>query len=402
MSNLYRLVVAQLQDDGFPAAATSVASATGTAPLALPAKPLEQALKGKHTGLLGQYDIGQYHLRSMLGGLSAKTSRFSHDGRHVAIGCDDGTVHVFESDTLTSGRMANPSVESAVRQYGDHSDAVNDVVFHPSALVLVTASEDARLQFYDHTQPRAGPARTCTDTHPIRSADFHPLGEHLLVGTTHAALHLYDCATFRCFLSAVPSHHHRAAITDARWASDGSLFASCAAGEAKLWDGHSCACIATLSRPHGGTPVGSVVFSKDGRHLLTSGADSAMKLWDVRMVRQAAAGRAVPSPVRTYEGGGCSSARRSTALSHDEAVVIGADEGSSTALVWAANNGAALSAGGLAGPAGAGADAESRSYGEVVAKCTGHSAPIRSVAHAPHAPAFVSCAEDGQLRAWAM
>ena len=32
-------------------------------------------------------------------------------------------------------------------------------------------------------------------------------------GTTHAALHLYDMATFRCFLAADASHHHRAAIT---------------------------------------------------------------------------------------------------------------------------------------------------------------------------------------------
>ena len=45
-------------------------------------------------------------------------------------------------------------------------------------------------------------------------------------GTSHAALHIYDTATFRCFLSPDPSHHHRAGITDARWAADGARMRS--------------------------------------------------------------------------------------------------------------------------------------------------------------------------------
>lgn len=330
------------------------------------------------------------------------TARFSADGRHIAIGTADGAVHVFEAETLLRG------AESPLRRYGDHSDAVNDFDFHPTSPVLVSGSEDATLQFYDVANSHTGPTRTCTDTHPIRSAAFHPKGDHLLVGTTHAALHLYDTATFRCFLSADPSHHHRAGITDARWAADGSLFASCAAAEVKLWDGASVACVATLSRPHGGTPVGSVAFSRSGHHLLTSGADSAVKLWDVRAVRTSASsaegGRVVPIPVRTYEGGGCSSARRVACFSHDEALVLGADEGSCAALVWAtnfagANAASQAAANGGGGAAGGGAGAAGGS--EVISKCMGHMRPVRCVAHAPSAPAFVTCAEDGAVRVWA-
>ena len=428
-SSLYRLAVAQLRDDGFPAAAQHLAEATCTpAPSGLPAHPLVQAIRGNREGLMGYYDVGQYRLRCSATGLgSMPTARFSGDGRHVGVGTAEGGVLVFETESMLVHGQAN--AETALRRYGDHAGAVNDVDFHPASPLLVSASEDATLQFYDVASGHVGPARTCTDTHPARSAAFHPRGDHLLVGTSHAALHLYDMATFRCFLSADPSHHHRAAIADARWAADGSLFASCAAGEVKLWDGHSCACVATLSRPHGGTPVGSVTFSKSGRHLLTAGADSAVKLWDVRALRAMASaepgGRIAPSPVRTYEGGGCGSARRVACFSHDGALVIGADELSSAALVWPASlsgGGDSLGGGGAGGGGadvgngcsggggaatetgeggGGGGGGDSASAVDAVARCLGHSMPIRCVAHAPHKPAFISCAEDGVVRLWA-
>lgn len=423
-ASLYRLAIAQLQDDGFPAAAQHVAAATRTpAPSNLPAQPLLQAINGKRDGLLGFDDVGQYRMRCAVGPLGpTPTARFSRDGRHIAIGTCDGVVHVFETEVLLLARGGSLSAESALRRYTDHADAINDVDFHPSSPMLVSASEDATLQFYDVAGGRLAPARTCTDTHPARSASFHPRGDHLLVGTTHAALHLYDMATFRCFLSADPSHHHRAAIADARWASDGSLFASCAASEVKLWDGQNCACVATLSRPHGGTPVGSVTFSKSGRYLLTSGADSAVKLWDVRAVRASAAaeagGRVVPSPVRTYEGGGCASAKRVACFSQDEGLVLGADELTSAALVWPATLGSAAAdphAGGRMGTTGGGGaavvtngdddggegDGGIASAVDAVAKCSGHTKAIRCLAHAPAAPVFVSSAEDGVVRLWA-
>jgi cleavage stimulation factor subunit 1 len=160
-----------------------------------------------------------------------------------------------------------------------------------------------------------------------------------------------------------------------------------AASEVKLWDGGSIACIATLGRAHGGSPVGSVLFSRDGRYLLTAGADSAVKLWDVRALRAsgAAAARAAPTPLRTYEGGGQASARRVACFSHDERHVISADEPSASAVVWLRG------AEGTDAPPG----------GELVAKCAGHARPVRCIAPAPNAPVFVTCADDGKLRAWA-
>ncbi len=223
----------------------------------------------------------------------------------------------------------------------------------------------------------------CSDTHPIRSARFHPAGDHLLVATTHAALHLYDVATFRCFLSPVEAEHHAGNITDVAWSSCGGHYASCAGAEVKLWDATTSRCAATLPRPHGGAAVGSVCFGADAHTLLTSGADSAVKRWDARMIREECGGGAGggagegarATPVITYEGGN-TSLKCSACFSHDGELVIGTDESTCSALVWHA------------------------ATGELLSRCSSHSRPVRGVANSPTSPVFITCSDDGYARSW--
>jgi cleavage stimulation factor subunit 1 len=394
-ASLYRLVVAQLADDGYSDAAAAVATATNTPQLpggsssALPQHALLQLLNGQQMDALGpggamarasQPEIYRTRCAEDVGSLRAHL-RFSPDGRQLAVGTAEGTVHVLDAAALFHGKG---SAESALRKYTGHTGSVNDLDYHPNGAVLVSASEDANLNFYDLAGGNAqGPARMCTDTHPIRSAAFHPMGNHLLVGTSHAALRLYDVATFRCFLSPdAASHHQAGTITEARWVPDGSLFASCAGSEVKVWDGGSCRCLYTMSRPHGGTPVGGLQFSKSGRYLLTCGADSAVKLWDIRQVMSDASegpsgGRGGPRPLRVFEGASQSQARRTATFSHDEALVLAADEASGSIITWSAIT------------------------AEVTGRCQGHSRPVHRLVHAPNLGGFVSTGEDGALRAWA-
>ncbi len=385
---LYKLVVAQLADDGYHGAAQAVAQATGTpgpSVLSLPSHALHGLLNGSPTvdvlapaaASLRCSTVAPYRPRMAESvGAHRAVVRFSADGKQLAVGTSDGLVHVLDAEALLAGKG---SAESALRRFADHAAAVNDLDYHPSGKQLVSASDDNNLHFYD-VASQSGPMRTCTDTHPVRSAAFHPKGDHLLVATSHAALHLYDIATFRCFLSP-GGQHHQHPLTEARWAADGACFASCAAGEVKLWDGGTCRCLATLHRPHGGTPVGSVRFSRSGRYLLTSGADSAVNLWDVRMLRGGgggSSGKGVgPAPVRVFEGASQSAVRRVAAFSHDEALVLSADEPTGAVVLW------------------------SSTTAEVVGRCLGHTRPVFCLAHAPTCAAFVSTGEEGALRVWA-
>ena len=125
--------------------------------------------------------------------------------------------------------------------------AVTDLDFHPgaNANLLVSASQDATLRFYNFPgAPRA--SRQCTDTHAIHAVRFHPAGGHLLVGTAHHSLHLYDVATFRCFTSTQPMEEHSAPIAAVAWAADGKSYASVAGPALKLWDGRTCRCSHTV------------------------------------------------------------------------------------------------------------------------------------------------------------
>ena len=49
----------------------------------------------------------------------------------------------------------------------------------------------------------------------------------------------------------------------------------------QIWDGVSSRCVATYIAAHGGDDVCSVVFSRNGKYLLTSGKDSVARLWDL-------------------------------------------------------------------------------------------------------------------------
>ena len=269
-AELYALVIGQLLDDGHVGAAHAVADATLT-PIPLPAqlrpppRELERRLRSVPKAAVAAVETRKLDLDvpAPEGGeqqtalrltwsapCAGKSVAFKPDGRQAAVGGADGKVSL-----LDVRAMLNRGGTPQTRTYTDHALAVNALEFHPTAALLVTGSEDHTMRFFetDRAVPRA--TRQCTDTHPVRSVSFHPLGDHLLVGTGHSALHVYDVATFRCYTAARPEDNHTAPITCARWSADGALFASCAADAIKLWDATSCQCARTIPQPHGKAQV---------------------------------------------------------------------------------------------------------------------------------------------------
>mmetsp|Transcript_55941 Transcript_55941/g.146915 ORF Transcript_55941/g.146915 Transcript_55941/m.146915 type:complete len:126 (+) Transcript_55941:1-378(+) len=121
-----------------------------------------------------------------------------------------------------------------------------------------------------------------------------------------------------------------------------------------------------MGRAHSGAAVSSVAFSSSGNFLLTAGCDSCVRLWDVGSGRE----------LRAYEGALLQTPRPTACFAHDEAHVLCADEATGAVIVWAVPT------------------------GEIVQRCAGHTRPISAVAHSPAQAAFLSCAEDGQMRMW--
>ncbi|KAL1527876.1 hypothetical protein AB1Y20_009252 [Prymnesium parvum] len=376
---LYNLVAAQLQDDGLPHVAQIVATATLTPfprPGALPKHALQQQLTGDLGALdlldasaasVPSYEHSSYFSRLALPqpGLAA---RFTADGKLFAIGSPDGSVKLLDAWGLLNGRMGDAGPASLLVQtcLPELPFPVRDVEFNPRGGLLVSASQDCTMRFYDVARGALRAKRKCTDTHPIHSIAHHPAGEVLLAATAHPALHIYDLASFRCFLSPVETEHHAAAITQAVWAADGSVFASCSADAIKIWDGATCRCVRTIPLAHSGAAVSSIAFSSSGSFLLSSGGDSCARLWDVGSGRL----------VRTYEGAMIHSLRATSCFSHDEAHILAVDEASASVIIWSSHS------------------------GDVVQRCPGHPRGVGVLCHSPAHAAFLTCSDDGQTRVW--
>lgn len=295
-------------------------------------------------------------------------ARFSPDGKHLALGADDGTVRVAATGAAREHWTLEQLsvVPGATRTYSDHAKAINDVDFHPRSPVLVSASADCTMRFFDYASGAPRASRQCTDTHAVHAVAFHPSGDHLLAATEHHAIHLYDAATFRCYLAPQPSDHHLAPVADARWSADGSLFASCGGDAIKVWDGVTNRCVRTIASAHLGAPVNTLCFGGGGRTLLSCGADSCVRQWDVGSGKL----------LRVFEGAQ-QTRRTACCFSHDEALVLSSDEKTGELVAWEASTGAQQ------------------------ARYAAHSMPVRWLAHSPVEAVAVSCGDDGLVHLWA-
>ncbi|MBE8516423.1 hypothetical protein ILP97_02645 [Amycolatopsis sp. H6(2020)] len=71
-----------------------------------------------------------------------QTLAFSHDGAYLAVGFDDGTVHIW--NVADTAKSAGP-----VALLGRHQDAIRSVTFSQDDRLLVTAGIDATVRFWE-------------------------------------------------------------------------------------------------------------------------------------------------------------------------------------------------------------------------------------------------------------
>lgn len=420
--HVYALIVAQLKDDGFPQAATAVASATFT-PLES-GLPQERLLHLVRKGLAAE-SAEDAHVRSSTAtppkspdpsgttpaaygplppaaaahdfGASAqgakgaskafpdydnkhmtehknmvRCARFSCDGRYLATGSADTSIKLFEVDTLRQIMSAKArrdhDVRPVFRIFFDHSQPVNDLDFHPQSAVLISGSMDRTIKLFDFAKLSAKKAfRVIQDTHNVRSVTFHPCGDFLLAGTDHALPHLYDVNTFQCFLSAaIHDSHVGGPINQVRYNNVGSMYATGSKdGGVRIWDGVSAQCVRAMPAAHGPAPATSVAFTQDSRYLLSCGKDSTVRLWEVGSGRQ----------VFCYTGAQHTQTRCQARFSADENFVLSVDEATSEVVVW-----------------------DSMTAEEVARLPSGHIGPPKWLEHSPSEPAFVTCGEDRSVR----
>ena len=132
----------------------------------------------------------------------------------------------------------------------------------------------------------------------------------------------------------------------------------------------SSRCVNTFAKAHDGAGISSVVFSKNGKYVLSSGKDSMVKLWELSTSRCLIA----------YTGAGIigKQQHRSRAIfNHTEDFVMLPDEATKSLCSW---------------------DARNASRKQLMSLC--HNSPVRHIIHSPVTSAFMSCSDDFRARFW--
>lgn len=200
------------------------------------------------------------------------TARLSADGRTLA--------------TLETGgviRLWNPSKATVIRQLEKKSPKLATIALSPDGSILAAGAADVEVHLWDTATGKF--LRTCGSSPPICPAlAFTPDGKALVVaGTRGNSITLFDVQTgdkVRTWKG------HNGSLTAAAVSPDGLRLVTASEDRTiRLWDVAKGKELQKLKGHGGGAVVSQLVFSRDGKMLISAGNDGLLCVWDTRDYR---------------------------------------------------------------------------------------------------------------------
>ncbi|KIO19725.1 hypothetical protein M407DRAFT_222263, partial [Tulasnella calospora MUT 4182] len=193
---------------------------------------------------------------------------YSPDGKTIASGCEDGTVHLWDAETGL--RVGKP--------LQGHTGAVNAVAFHPNSSQLSSGSTDGTIRLWDvQTGSGIGGALWPTLANVVLSTAFSPDGKTIVGAYSDNAIRLWDAKTHVPI--GTPLEGHTNSVYAVSFSPDGKRIASGSRDcTIRLWD--------TLTGSPIGEPfsnqghVNRIAFSPDGKKLAFSGFGPSVVILD--------------------------------------------------------------------------------------------------------------------------
>eukprot|EP01064_Diplonema_japonicum_P033687 TRINITY_DN6717_c0_g1_i1.p1 TRINITY_DN6717_c0_g1~~TRINITY_DN6717_c0_g1_i1.p1 ORF type:complete len:420 (+),score=54.66 TRINITY_DN6717_c0_g1_i1:51-1310(+) len=308
--DLYRMIIKQMKYDGYASTAQNVGEDTLTA---VSSEEVGENTLETMVAKSMEVDVGQEGARKLdtwntvysyfgqgekminrfyaANGTLIKSLQFSQDGQYLLAGDATGGTHLFlVSKMLTyKGEAKSASSTALTRVYGEATQSIEDVGFSPRASVIFSASRDGAIRMFNYTLPRSKRAIAIfKDDHSVNTMAMHPSGFHILSGTDHPVVRLWDIRQEKAFRAPDPISDHGSStagfVNALDFSPDGRTFVSGTSdGTMKIWDPSQPKWVVMpIEMCHSGAEVTSVQYSKTGNQILTAGKDSCIRIFDTR------------------------------------------------------------------------------------------------------------------------
>ncbi|KEP47855.1 vegetative incompatibility protein HET-E-1 [Rhizoctonia solani 123E] len=286
-------------------------------------------------------------------GSGALSISYSPDGTRVVVGCEDGTISIYNSsdDSLLIGPLC------------EHTGWVRCVIFSPDGAYILSASSDCTIKLWDASNGVPTAAVFQGHTYPVKSVAFSSDGKRIVSGSWDNTVRLWNASDGSSIMD--PLEGHKWGVNCVAFSPDDTFVASGASDyTVRLWHLHHNTPTSIAFEGHSG-PVTSLAFTPNGSRLISGSADCSIGIWSIP-----------DGSLVTHLLQGCAHSINSIAVSPDGAYF---SSGSVDIRIWEIDTGRPVA---------------------IIRPLTEHTYSVRSAVFSPDGSRVLSCSHEKTIMLW--